>query len=177
MAHEVRNGEATPQTRPPYIGGGFARRQLLAILSALLGCTLPPRLASATGVPADRAVTVRWRVPREQVPAVRAEMAPDTEILADWAAVEDTKGLPLFYIFVAVVTLPYLADSLLAVYRKARYGGMVIDARGEELTIEFDPRLGGKMILRGDDVRVIEVDEVADPSDLLDALIRARGRS
>ena len=128
---------------------------------------------------ADRAVTVRWRVPREQVPAVRAEMAPDTEILADWGSRRGHQGAAavLHLRRSRHAALPYLADSLLAVYRKARYGGMVIDARGEELTIEFDPRLGGKMILRGDDVRVIEVDEVADPSDLLDALIRARGRS
>ena len=49
---------------------------------------------------------------------------------------EDEKGLPLVFIFVGAVLLPYLAKAVLALRRDMVTGGLVIDTRGPEIKID-----------------------------------------
>ncbi len=119
---------------------------------------------------------MRWRVPRDQVPTVREEARFDGVVTGDPNSAKDTKGLPLIYLFVGAVLVPYLADALLAVYRDAKYGGMVVVSKGDELVIENDPRLEGGVIVVKDakGVTIYRSKTVSDPNELIAALTKVK---
>lgn len=122
-------------------------------------------------------VDIQWRVPREQVRTVEEELEFDGEITGDKSTVEDTnvedtKGLPLIYIFAGVVAVSQLARTLLEVYRDVRYGGIVVHSKDGKVLIDNDPRFssGTLIIIQEDEVKVIQDKDKPQPTDVINAL-------
>lgn len=116
---------------------------------------------------------IEWRVPREQVREVREQLNFNGKITGDPATIEDSKGLPLIYIFVGAAALAQLAKTLLDVYRDARYGGIVVRSENGKVRIENDPRLSSGTIIvqQKDKVEVtFREKDNPSPSDLIKAL-------
>lgn len=120
-------------------------------------------------------LAIRWRVPREHVEAVRERLRFEGKIDPDLASTEDSRGLPLVYVFVGAVVLTHLADAILSLHRDLAYGAMVIEAQGDETVITNDPRFhGGTIVVRtADGVQIFERDRV-DAAELIGALSRLK---
>ena len=117
-------------------------------------------------------ITIRWRVPREQVKTVKEDLNFDGEITSDESTIEDSKGLPLIYIIAGAVAVSQLARTLLEVYRDVRYGGLVIHNKDGEVLIDNDPRFssGTLIIIQGEDVKVFQDKNQPQTTELIDAL-------
>lgn len=117
-------------------------------------------------------VDIQWRVPREQVRTVEEELNFDGEITGDNSTIEDSKGLPLIYIFAGVVAVGQLARTLLEVYRDVRYGGLVVHSKDGKVHIDNDPRFssGTLIIIQGDEVKVIQDKNQPQSTEIIDAL-------
>lgn len=117
-------------------------------------------------------VDIQWRVPREQVRTVEEKLNFDGEVTGDKSTIEDTKGLPLIYIFAGVVAVGQLARTLLQVYRDVRYGGLVVHSKDGQVFIDNDPRFssGSIIIIQGDEVRVFQDKNQPQPSEVIDSL-------
>ena len=115
-----------------------------AFLSGLVGVILVHKLFEARLLAQENeTVTIKWRVPREQVPIVRDDLSFQREIIPDKSTIEDDRGLPLVYILIGVVALRSLAKTILDIYKDARYGGVIVKKNEKgEIVIENDPRLG-----------------------------------
>ena len=117
-------------------------------------------------------VNIQWRVPREQVRTVEEELNFDGAITGDESTIEDSKGLPLIYIFVGVVTVGQLAKTLLEVYRDVRYGGMIAYCQNGKIVIENDPRLssGTIIITCHDEIKVFQDKNQPQSTEVINAL-------
>jgi len=97
----------------------------------------------------DTKVEIQWRMPRQQVKTVREQFSTEPDIKGDPKTVEGTKGLPVVYILVGAVALVELARALLAVYKDAQYGGVIIRSQKGKLYVENNPKLpGGSIIIQ-----------------------------
>ena len=94
-------------------------------------------------------ISIEWRIPREQVPVVRKELESfNLEIEGDASTVDDTKGLPIIYIIIGIVTVGELAETLLKIYRDVRYGGLIVSLDEDgEVKIENDLRLPNETLI------------------------------
>jgi len=104
-------------------------------------------------------VEIQWRVPKEQVATIREELQFNKDqIQPDLSSADDTKGVPLIYIFLGTVIVGQLAKTLLDIYRDARYGGIIVSCQDGEIVIENDPRLssGTLIMVCQDDVQVFQ---------------------
>ena len=117
-------------------------------------------------------VDIQWRVPREQVRTVEEELNFEGEITGDKSTIEDSKGLPLIYIFAGVVAVSQLARTLLEVYRDLRYGGIVVHSKDGKVLIDNDPRFSSRtlIIIQGDEVKVIQDKDKPQPTDVINSL-------
>lgn len=118
----------------------------------------------------DRSYKLRWRVSTAHFESVRDTLHFDGEITTEM----DQKGIPLVFVFVGVVLIPYLADAVLALRRDMVYGGLVIDARAAEIVIENDPRLDGGtiVVVTAQGTKIYDREEIGNPSDLIAALLK-----
>ena len=120
-----------------------------------------------------QSVEIKWRVPREQVTNVTQGLEFDrNQIRPDLSTAEDTKGLPLVYIFVGTVVIGKLAKTLLDIYRDTKYGGIIAHCQDEEIVIENDIRLssGTMIIVCQDDVKVFQDKNQPGIADIVEAL-------
>lgn len=122
-------------------------------------------------------VQIEWRVPRENVSVLREDLVFDGQITPDPATAQDTKGLPLIYVFVGLVALPDLVTGITNAVREVACGGAVIELDGEGLSIRCEPALGlNTVVVRdADGVDIKQFDQTNDPSRLLQALEDLRG--
>ncbi len=120
----------------------------------------------------DTSVKIQWSVPREKVSEVKEQLDFNGEIIGDESTVEDSKGLPLIYIFVGVVSLGYLSEILLKVYRDVRYGGIIIYSEDNKLIIDNDFRLpsGTIIITQGDNIKVFQDKNKPETTEVINAL-------
>ena len=133
--------------------------------------------ATAGGVPAEEAVRILWRVPRDHVAEVRDELRLEGTITPDATTRDESRGLPLIYVFAGLVTLPSLVSAIGTAVRDVVCGGVVVENTDEGLAIRCEPSLGvGTVIVRSaDEIKVERFNEVRDPSSLLEALNKLRG--
>ncbi|MEL6438728.1 MAG: hypothetical protein AAFQ80_05660 [Cyanobacteria bacterium J06621_8] len=148
----------------------LTRRVVLTGFMTIIFARLFPKI-SVRGQETD-SVDIQWRVPREQVGTVREELNFDGEITGDKSTIEDTKGLPLIYIFAGIVAVGQLARTLLQVYRDVRYGGLVLHSKDGEVFIDNDPRFssGTIIIIQGDEIKVFQDKNQPQPTEVIDAL-------
>ncbi len=146
------------------------RRIVLTGFTAILFSSLFSKMV-VFGQEAD-SVDIQWRVPREQVSTVKEELNFDGEISGDESTIEDTKGLPLIYIFVGVVAIAQLARTLLEVYRDVRYGGIVVHNENGQVLIDNDPRFssGTIIVIQEDKVEVFQDQNQPQLTEVIDAL-------
>ena len=87
---------------------------------------------------------------------------------------KDAKGVPLVFIFVGVVLLPYLAKAVLTLRREIVHGGIVIDTRGEKIDIDTDKSLPGGVIVvvtpKG--TQLYDRSDIGNPAELVSALMK-----
>lgn len=155
--------------------GRTSRRAILATLIFGGIVSLPLRMRSALAGDAasqGEAVQFRWRVPTVYFETVKSELHFEGEITQE----KDTKGLPLLYVFVGTVLLPYLAKAVLALRREIIQGGVVIDTRSQKIDIYTDKSLPGGVIivLTKDGTQLYERDEIGNPSELVSTLLKGR---
>ncbi|MGB5634982.1 MAG: hypothetical protein WBM86_19675 [Waterburya sp.] len=146
------------------------RRIILTGFMAMIFARLfPERLAFSQETDS---VNIQWRVPREEVRTVEDELDFGGEITGDKSTIEDSKGLPLIYIFAGVVAVGQLARTLLQVYRDVRYGGLVVHSKDGEVLIDNDPRFssGTLIIIQGDEVKVFQDKNQPQTTEVIDAL-------
>jgi hypothetical protein len=115
---------------------------------------------------------LRWRVPVAHVEIVKDNLRFDGSVINE----KDEKGIPLVFVFVGAVLLPYLADAVLALRRDIVYGGVVIDTRGPEIVIENDKRLdsGVIVVITPDGSDFYERDDIEAPNELVAALLKGK---
>lgn len=96
----------------------------------------------------NESVEIEWRVPTEQLEAVKEQIGNNITVEPDLRTIPDSKGLPTIYILAAAaVILEQLAKALLATYRQVKYGGIVITYENDKFNIVNDPRLSSGTIL------------------------------
>lgn len=150
----------------------ITRRDLLKSLAlGAAGVGFWSWLTSAkAGTENDRPREFRWRVPTVHFDTVKNELRFEGEITQE----KDAKGVPLVFIFVGAVLLPYLAKAVLALRREIVHGGIVIDTRGEKIDIYTDKSLPGGVIVlvtpKG--TQLYERDEIGNPAELVSALMK-----
>lgn len=122
---------------------------------------------------AEQTAPILWSVPRNQVSNLRQTLDFNGTVTPSGVS-NNTRALPLLFLFAGIVSLSSLATALASVYRDIRYGGVVVTARDGRLEISNDPRLsGGTMIVYGGDgVAVYRAapDSEVDPNQLLKTL-------
>ena len=119
-------------------------------------------------------VNISWRVPREQVKTVQEDLNFEGEIIPDKSTIEDDRGLPLIYILIGAVTLSSLAQTLLDIYKDARYGGLIL-RRNEKgkLEVENDSAIDSGTIIidQGDEIKIIfKEEDQPQTKELIEAL-------
>ena len=144
---------------------------LTGFIATIFARLLPSKLVQ--GQETD-SVDIQWRVPREQVRTVEEELNFEGEITGDKSTIEDSKGLPLIYIFAGVVAVSQLTKTLLEVYRDLRYGGIVVHSKDGKVMIDNDPRFssGTLIIIQEDEVKVIQDKDKPQPTDVLYSINR-----
>lgn len=153
-------------------GMNSSRRGLvIAFAASVVVRWLWPNPGLAEG--SDQTVTqIRWRVPVAHLDTVRSNLHFEGTVTNH----TDEKGVPLTFVFVGLVLLPYLAEAVLALRREIVYGGVVIDTRGAEIAIDHDKRLDSGVIVvvtrRGADF--YERDDIHDPTELIAALLKGK---
>lgn len=143
-----------------------ARGLLLALAPALF---LPVHAMAA-----DRAA-IDWPVPRALVAELRDEMDfAGEDIEPDLASVDDTRGLPLIYLFVGLVALPDLVRGIQAAVRDVTCGGVLVEESDDGLDIRCVPALGvGTVVVRQrDGVTVERFEQVDSQAPLLEAITK-----
>ena len=116
------------------------RRCFLRTLVTLFCTSLA---GGGTGVAADEPLRFRWRANVPQAEVIQRTLSFD----GTTAKTSGDKAIGVSVIFAGAVMIPYLAKSIWSVVRDVRYGGLVIDMRGDEVVIENDPRLDGGIIV------------------------------
>ncbi len=150
------------------------RRLLIGVCMAsavgLLKPQILPAQVSNSGEAEERQYSLRWRVNKAHIETVRDNLVFEGEIEIE----KDQKGLPLVFVFVGVVLLPYLADAVLALRRDMVYGGLLIDARGPEVVIENDQRIDGGtiVVVTAEGTEIYYREDIRDPSELISALLK-----
>jgi hypothetical protein len=116
--------------------------------------------------------SLRWRVPVAHVETVKNNLRFDGSVTNE----KDAKGIPLMFVFVGTVLLPYLADAVLALRREIVHGGVVIDTRGPEIVIENDKRLdsGVIVVITPDGTVLYERSDIEAPTELVAALLKGK---
>ena len=158
------------------IGNGnkkiITRRHLLksVALGAVSISFWPYLLRAATASENNGPREFRWRVPKVHSETVSNELRFEGEVLTE----KDAKGVPLVFIYVGVVLIPYLAKAVLALRREIVYGGVIIDTRGKKIDIDTDKSLAGGVIIivTSDGTQLYERDEIADPKELVSELMK-----
>lgn len=114
----------------------------------------------------------RWRVPIAHFETVKKELRFEGEIAEE----KDAKGLPLIFIFVGAVLIPYLAKAILAIRREIVYGGVLIDTRGDKIEIDTDKSLssGVIVIVTPDGAQLYERDEIENPTEMVEVLTKLK---
>ena len=148
----------------------YGRRIVLTAFTAILFSRLFSKMV-VLGQETD-SVYIQWRVPREQVSSVKENLNFDGEISGDESTIEDSKGLPLIYIFVGVVAVAQLARTLLEVYRDVRYGGIVVHQENGKVVIDNDPRFssGTIIVIQEDEVEVFQDQNQPQLTEVINAL-------
>jgi hypothetical protein len=168
-------GEAV--TVPYHHRNVLAARFVLAVLVGLTATRGEAGEQTVRGEAGEQTVRIQWRVPRAQVVDLREDLQLDGTITPDRTTIDESRGLPLIYVFAGLAALPSLVTAIRTAVRDVVCGGVVVEDTGEELAIRCEPSLGvGTIIIRSiDGTRVERFEEVQDPSSLLDALTRLRG--
>jgi hypothetical protein len=149
----------------------ITRRHFLKSIVLSAGIGLCPRLIIAqTDSDEERSRRFLWRVPKVHFETVKNELHFDGVITKE----KDAKGVPLVYIFIGAVLIPYLAKALLALRREIVQGGVVIDIRGDEIDIDTDKSLpsGVIVIVTNEGAQLYERDEIGNPAELVRALMK-----
>lgn len=95
-------------------------------------------------------VDIRWRIPAEQVSEIQKILQASPEnFSADTDSYLDDKALPLVYILISTTVAVEVARAILAIYKDARFGGVVVSSIENKLVIENNPALpGGTIIIK-----------------------------
>lgn len=123
----------------------------------------------------DTKVKIEWRMPRQQVKIVRERFSSEPQITGDPKTAEATKSLPLVYILVGAVALVELARALLAVYKDAQYGGVIIRSQKGKLLVENAPELPGGTIIIQQPNGNVDVKFLAQNNPPVSDLVKAIG--
>jgi hypothetical protein len=155
-------------------GDVLNRRECLKIifLGASALCWGTRRLKAEQTTYADTPVQFQWRVPIAHYETVKNELDFDGTIEPE----KDAKGVPLVFIFVGAVLIPYLAKTVIALCHEIKYGGVVIDTRGEKIIIDTDKSIPGGMVVvvSTEGTEIYDKDEIEKPSALAEVLFKAR---
>src|SRR4051794_8034250 len=107
--------------------GFFSRRSVGNVIvwgiPVIMGL-IPTIAASPQEV--EKGIAYRWRVPVTYSDTVKESLKFKGKIETE----QDSKGLPLIFIFAGVSLLPSLADAILTLRKKLVQPGIKIDARG-----------------------------------------------
>lgn len=147
------------------------RHFLRSIALSAVALDLRPRLLMAqTTSDQNRPRKFEWRVPVVHFETVKKELQFEGVVTQE----KDAKGVPLVFIFVGAVLLPYLAKAILALRREIVHGGVVIDTRGDKIDIDTDKRLPGGVIVMvtPEGSKFYERDEIGNPTELVSALMK-----
>ena len=127
-------------------------------------------LIAKTAIGEDQSREFLWRVPKVHFETVNTELRFDGKISQE----KDTKGVPLVFIFIGTVLLPYLAKAVIALRREIVHGGIIIDTRGEKIQIDTDKSLPGGVIIMvtPEGSQLYERDEIGDPTELVSVLMK-----
>lgn len=151
-----------------------------AVTMLLAMIALPWGIARNAGAEeAAGTLGITWYIAADNVAMVRDTLHWGGEVkpYPETTAADPTKGLPIAYVIVGSVLLPYLADAVIALYRKAAYGAVIVDASGDRIEISNDNRMdGGKIILKTKDgVQILNQNQAPDASRLVE-LLKATGK-
>lgn len=103
-----------------------------------------PRFAHGAS---EERVSIRWTVHKDRLEPVKLDLKWRGKIEPDLTSRRDTRGLPIFYILAGALGVAQLARSLIGVAKDYRHGGLMVDARGEDLVIQDLPSLDRGTIL------------------------------
>lgn len=134
--------------------------------------TLPPRLRAAEASTADeRPYQFQWRVPIVHKETVERELRFEGVVTEE----KDNRGIPLMFVFVGVALLPDLVGAIYKLIWDMVHGGVVIDARGEEIEVDTDKSLtGGLIVVRTlEGTQIYKRDEV-NTAELVAALMKTK---
>ena len=122
------------------------RRKFIAstISTLCLGLQGPFYLAWGAS---DERVSIRWIVHRDRLEPLKKDLRWEGKIEPDLTSRRDTRGLPILYILAGALGVSQLAKSLIGVAKDYRHGGLMVDARGENLVIKDLPSLDRGTIL------------------------------
>lgn len=151
----------------------ITRRIFLKQISFYIaGLSYLPNLVIADDKADNQSKRFEWRVPKANFETVKKELKFDGEIKKGQ---KDEKGLPLVFIFVGLVLIPYLAKAILALRRDIVYGGVVIDTRHDSIHIDTDKSLssGVIVVVTPEGTKMYERDEIENPTELVNVLLKA----
>ncbi len=144
---------------------GWTRREFLSTLGVWgMGLAMPFRDVWAAS---DEAIPFRWEVPEAHKKLVEASLVYEGEVEAD-------KSKGVVWIFVGLVLLPYLAQSVLKLIHQMKKGGIIIDARNSPVEIITDKSLpnGWIIVIQSDGKTVFERGEIENPGALVKLLLK-----
>ena len=122
----------------------------------------------------SNSVEIQWTLRRDLISDVTESIQFEGSIKPDISSEKDTRGLPLLYILAGIVSLPYLAEAILNIYREATTPGFVIRAGSGTLEIRNNPALPPNVMViqNGSGVEVRRVYEIPSAASIVE-LIKA----
>jgi hypothetical protein len=88
-------------------------------------------------------------MPRDKVRDAREAIGEGVrEVQADAGSAPNTKGLPVLYVFLAVLSLPQLAKACVDVYKDWKYGAPVVSVNAKgEVAISHDEKFSNDVVI------------------------------
>jgi len=136
-----------------------------SIILVLIGLATPLK-----GHAKENQISINWSIPSVEVESLKERMNFSGKITPDKTTAEDGRGLPLVYVFIGIVSLPYLADGLISAVRKATCGGVIVDNTQPTLTITCNKKLNGMILRQKDGIEFKKFDSPPEPTELIGTL-------
>jgi hypothetical protein len=146
----------------------FCRRGFVLFSSA---CCLA---GSVHGIAAQTSSkpTVQWTISRDDLALISTSLKYEGTLAPDLSSGTDTRGLPIIYILVGIITISNLADALLTLYQRGRGGGIVVQDSEKGLIIKRDDALPSDVMLikNKNGIQVREISKIQNSTAIVDAL-------